>query len=513
MNLIREIQMNKIAFAAFMLGAFTLSPYAKAEEASPAIPAERENLPAASAAETDLPSATRDGLKWSEIRGLGINVKLENDSLVFTGAMPRECAKNRVMSEVESGDGKHKLKIDLPACRNGISHLSAAQQRDLVQVKAAFPARSFDAAVDGEFCLKHSSNNDGEHACDPIMSGGKPLKHESITTVANRRDEAARKEAEELARKEREAAKLRRQAQEQDFMRMATDLCRAGDFQRLGDELEKQRDWFGDLTNVLVELGKAKTKNMESALKKAKTPEELRLAYDALVADPTYDSEKAMEIYGTRRMEMFRASIEDKSQTASALSSVISEMESDLVDLGENKKAKEAAAWAYTSLGNRLRDDKDYSGAENQYEKALRYADSDGKLKIEQEMAKMFLAAAEECLKENKTKPAKCDALAKKARKHMDSAIAHAGRKKGDEAAEELAGMKMEKIQTFGVDGINVKVSGYGSFNPYGGTYDQQKKQMYQTGMQEEYMKRMMQMQMGGSAGAGMMNGGGSFFR
>ena len=41
-------------------------------------------------------------------------------------------------------------------------------------------------------------------------------------------------------------------------------------------------------------------------------------------------------------------------------------------------------------------------------------------------MAKMFLEAAEACLAENKTKPAKCDALAKKARKHMDGAIAAA---------------------------------------------------------------------------------------
>ena len=255
-------------------------------------------------------------------------------------------------------------------------------------------------------------------------------------------------------------------------------------------------------------------KALEDNLRKAKDPEALKVAYDALIADPTIDQEKALETYVTRRSEMFQSAIGDRSKSISELQGVISQYEADMQDVEvENKKIKQGMAWAFTALGDRLRDDKNYSGAETQYEKALRYADVDGKVKIEQEMAKMFLAAAEECLKENKTKPAKCDALAKKARKHMDGAIAAQGRKRGDDAAEELAGMKMEKIQTFGVDGINVKVSGYGTFNPYGGSYDQQKRQVYQTGMQEEYMKRMMQMQMGlGFQGAGTGTGS-SFFR
>lgn len=507
MNVIREMQMNKIAFAALLLGAFTLSLSAKADPA-------KDELPPANS--DDLPAATRDGMKLSEIRGIVSNfsVKIEGDQLVFSGGIPNECAKDRVHGEVESANGQHSLKIDFPKCRNGVSHLTAAQRADLRQLKMAIPAKSFDASVDGKFCLKFSVNGDGEAGCDPIMVGGKQLEHTSTTTLATRRAEEERKEKEaaERARLAEEASSRRQK--EADFLRMATDLCRAGDFARLSDELEKQRDWFGDLTRVLSELGRAKAKSLEDALRKAKDPEALKAAYEALMADPSADSEKALETYVTRRSEMFQSAIGDRSKSIRDMQSVISQYEADMQDVEvENKKIKQGMAWAYTALGDRLRDDKDYSGAETQYEKALRYADVDGKVKIEQEMAKMFLAAAEECLKENKTKPAKCDALAKKARKHMDGAIAAQGRKRGDDAAEELAGMKMEKIQTFGVDGINVKVSGYGTFNPYGGSYDQQKRQVYQTGMQEEYMKRMMQMQMGlGFQGAGTGSGN-SFFR
>ncbi len=495
MTVKKQIEMNKIAFAALLIGAFALNPLAKAEE-----------IPSPAPVEEEIPDVKADGLKFNELKNIteGFGVRVEGDQLVFSGKMPRKCLEGRVMTSVESDatKGEHSIKIDMPACSG--KALSQADRKSMVAVSLAFPAKSFDANIDGKFCLKNSPEGDGKYGCDPILGkDGKQLEHISLATIATH-------EAKEKDRKRLEDEKKVRQDEERNLLTKIGELCRAGDFQTISRELEAAT-WLGDLTKVLNELGLAKTKSLEGAIRKAKNPEDLRVAYDALAADPTYDSDKAVELYGNRRMEMFRSAIEDKSQSVSSLASVIREMESDLGDIGETKKAKEAASWAYTALGNRLRDDKDFTGAENQYEKALRYADLDGKIKIEQEMAKMFLAAAEECLKENKLKPAKCDALAKKARKHMDKAIAAQGRKRGDDAVEALAGMKMEKIQTFGVDGINVKVNGYGTFNPYGGSYDMQKRQVYQTGMQEEYMKRIMQMQVGGMGATS--NSGSSFFR
>jgi hypothetical protein len=346
-------------------------------------------------------------------------------------------------------------------------------------------------------------NGDGEAGCDPILSNNKQLEHVS---------QADRDKAKAAADLLVETSSMKQK--ESDFIRMAGDLCQAGNFQRLGEELEKQRGWFGDLSSILATLGKAKSKSLETALQKAKDPEGLKAAFDSLIADPSADPEKTQEVYLTRRSEMFRSAIEDRGQSVDSLQTVISQYEMDLTDVGaDGKKVKQGISWAHTSLGDRLRDDKDLSGAERQYEKALRFADIDGKVKIQQEMAKMFLSAAEDCLKENKAKPAKCDALAKRARKHMDGAISAQGRKRGEEEAEVLAGMKMEKIQTFGLVGSTAKVSGYGIFNPYGGSYDKLKYQTYQTGMQEAYMQRMLQWQMGGAGLQGAGGSGGSFFR
>lgn len=498
---ISEMQMNKIAFAALLLGAFTLSPFAKAADEAP--PADQS---------PQFAEATQRGLSMSQLKALGVTIeKGTNNAIVFKGAMPEACAKSlQASTVVDYVDGKHVLTIDMPACRNGRPNPPGK----MVIVGSAIQPHNF-TDQDGKFYLRRFMSGDEADPTDDALTGrdGKQIEHTSMATVATAREKTEREKAEKEAKEARELARKDRLAQEGDFIRMVTEQCQAGNFQYIIDELEKQSRWFGDITKIISELGKAKEKALDAKMKAAKTPEELKEAYDALIASGTVDQEKALESYLTKRTSMFEGKINDKGVAVSAQQSEIDSYFADVSDAGEDKKAKQAVVWAHTQLGNRLRDDKDYNGAESQYEKALRHADIDAKLNIEKEMAKMFLEAAEACLAENKTKPAKCDALAKKARKHMDSAIAAAGRKRGDDALEELNGMKMEKIQTFGVDGINVKVSGYGNFNPYGGMYDQRKRQIYQTGMQEEYMKRMMQMQMGvGFQGAGTGSGT-SFFR
>jgi len=498
----REIQKNKLALAALLLGAFTLNPMASALDpapetfqANPVLDPELE--------EEQLLAAERDGMKWGELKRVApdFTVKIEGDMIVFSGSMPKECAKGRSMSEVESSKGQHALKINLPNCANGLGSLTTLQQKERVQIKGAFPAKSFDSNQDGVFCLLYSATGDDEMKCDTIMIGKEQLAHISVDS----QDQSIRKT--ELSKKEK------------DLKSKVGLLCKQGDFQTLGLELEAAAEWLGDLTTILDQIGKAKVQSLTKSLKKAKDPEELKLAYEALLAEDI-DPEVALNSYVSRRLEMSKAQIANRSLSIAALEDEIGNVESDLEEVDAFDDNKAAIAWFHVELGNRLAEDKDYDGAEKQYTSALRTSDQAGKVKIEKEMAKMFLAAAEACQEENKLKPGKCDALAKKAQKHMDKAIAQQSRVRGEEALEELNGMKLEKIQQFGMPGVQIKVSGFGIYNPYGGAYDQRKVQMYQTGQQELYMQMMMQRQM---QQQGMGNGmqqqgmggasGGSHFR
>jgi|GEM_PF-5555710 len=494
MNVKFEMQMKKLAFAALLLGAFTLNPMAKADDE----PVE------------ELPDSKSDGMKLTELKSKIENLKfrIEGDQLIITGKLPKKCAAGRVSSDVayDAAKKEHGLKIDLPGCKDKV--LTELEKKQTTPMLVAFPAKNFEVNSDGKFCLKHSSDGDGIFACDPILGAdGKQLEHTSAATLT-----AARVKVEQdAALKARRAS---REAKEKDLLKKVDLLCKAGDFAGISLELEAASEFLGDISKILDQVGVAKVKAAENALKKASTPEELRLAYDALIAEG-FDAEEATKIFVERRLLIGKDAATAKARSVSGSEDAIRELENDLIDIGAFEDNKTSIGYLYFELGTRLAGEKDYDGAESQYKKALNYADNKGKVKIEQEMAKMFLAAAEACQEENKTKLAKCDALAKKAEKHASSMIAAQARIKGDDALEELNAMKAEKIQQFGISVVKVKVAGYGEYNPYGGAFAQRKQMMYQTGMQELYMQRMMQQQIGGQ---GMGNGlgagtGGSFLR
>lgn len=494
MNVKFELQMKKLALAALLLGVFTLNPMAKAEDE----PAE------------DLPDSKSDGMKLSELKNKVENLKfrIEGDQLIITGKLPKKCAVGRISSDVafDAVKKEHALKLDLPGCKDKV--LTELEKKQTTPMLVAFPAKTFEVNSDGKFCLKHSSDGDGIFACDPILGAdGKELVHTSAATLASKKE----KIEQDAALKARRAS---REKKEKDLLAKVDLLCKAGDFAGISLELEAASEFLGDISNILEQVGKAKVKGAENALKKASNPEDLRLAYDALISEG-FDAEEATKLYVDRRLQLGKDAATGKARSVSGAEDAIRDLENDLRDVGVFEDHKTSIGYLYFELGTRLAGDKDYGGAESQYNKALQYADNKGKVKIEQEMAKMFLAAAEACQEENKTKLAKCDALAKKAEKHANSMIAAQGRIKGDDALEELNAMKAEKIQQFGISVVKVKVAGYGEYNPYGGAFAQRKQQMYQTGMQELYMQRMMQMQMGGQGmGAGLGTGtGGSFLR
>ena len=153
------------------------------------------------------------------------------------------------------------------------------------------------------------------------------------------------------------------------------------------------------------------------------------------------------------------------------------------------------------------------------YESAAEYGDNSEKAKVQAEIAKMYRDAVDACIADAKEKGKgfnRCDALAKKEKKHMNDAIKAQGRVKGDDSMEALAGMKQEKIARFGMDGnFNfMYIQGYGSFNRMGGSYDSEKFSAYQQSQQQFLMNMMMRQSMGAygaQPGAGGESGG--FFR
>lgn len=525
MNVKREMQMNKLALAALLLGVFTLSPLASADpvdsdsdaeavaseaaEINEPKPVKTSRAPAAKAKikeedepaddiEEGLVKAQPRGLTLSQLKNISgnIEIKLEGEMLVITGSMPAACAKDRSMSEVKSGDGKHALMIDLPNCRNGISHLSKAQKNQLIMVTSAFPAKKFDD-VDGKFCLEHTSSGEAEKiACDFIKINGKELAHESSAT--KKAKEAKLQLASERSDEQKKQARI---------VSNITNFCRQGDYDAISLELEAARGFLTDITPILEQLAKSKIKKADSALRRAKNAGELRLAFDNLVAQGG-DMEAAEKEFKERRLSMFK-DLANSGTTLSKgkLEDAVAEFEADMAELSDPEAStdtKNAAGWMYAEIAGRFRDEEQYDKAEELYTKAMRYANTDGKIAAEKEMAKMFKTAADACLAKNKTKPAKCDALAKKAQKHGEKVVAMLGKKGGD-AADEANAMKIELIQTFGVPVVQMKVSGYGIYNPYGGTFAQQKAQMYQAGIQEQMVQMRIQMQM--QQAGGVMNG------
>jgi len=287
--------LHKVALAALVLGVFSLNPLAKADE-------------------EQLPEAKRDGLKWGELRSLSANtfsVRVDGDMLVFTGSIPKGCATGRAMSEVDSGEGRHALTINLPNCPQGDTSRLSTDDKKLVQVKAAFPAKAFNSSVDGKFCLLYSANGDGEAGCDPIMVGGKQLEHVSQGTLVqrasaeqDRRDTAAR---EAQARRERED----RERKEKALIEKLKLLCKQGDFVGFGAEIEAARAFLGDVTKIIEQMDAVKKKFFEDAIKKAKA-DDVKTAYENYLqaaSENGWDTEEVTAAYVARRIDLMKEAV------------------------------------------------------------------------------------------------------------------------------------------------------------------------------------------------------------
>ncbi|HEY8280345.1 MAG TPA: hypothetical protein VIH99_12020, partial [Bdellovibrionota bacterium] len=537
-------EMQKVAFAALMLGVFSLSPTAKAEEQAislerqPAVSTsekKQDRLDAGSnvvksATETvsdeviaeednidpNAPDAIQDGMHMSDMAkiGQGFKISLNGNKLVFSGRILKRCA-NGITVDVQTREladkVEHGLKINVPDCTNFQARKSDRLNSNFTTVNYAFPKDLIiNSSLSGNVCLLVAANINDPLECEALTgSDGKALNYVSQTAI----DAAAKVE---VAKKEKADADKKADA----LVAKLDMLCQKGDMVGFGKELEAAQSVLGNIIQYLDMADDAFMKKYIRDIKTAKDADAAAEAYDNFLSASSergWDTEEVEKAYVERRVSLLDEVLKDEIP-AGKKAAAIREFASALRDLDNYREHKPRIAVAYSQLAHDLAVAGDYDGAEANAERAMEFASAEQRLQLEQELAKMFNEAAEQCLAENKLSPGKCDRLAQKAKKHVNGAMAAQKGIGGDGSLEALAAMKSEKIQMFGVDGYTTNVSGYGAYNMTGGEYDVKKMQAFQQGQQERYMQMIMQRNMGGysngmpGAGAGSGAGTSAFF-
>jgi hypothetical protein len=554
-------ELHKVALAALVLGVFSLSPTANAESllhrlgferipsatapsaasvvgapaprvAAPAIaPAPFANDPGVADADGSglelADSNDSSGMSLAKLRTIssGFGIEIKDDMVVMKGAIPRKCAIGATFSMntvpgVDGKPGQHQISFipgencDKPSADKAMVKLSSAS---LFGPGKALP----DNSVDGDICIAHSEN--GASACD-VVPNAKYVSHNSILKDAADKQSVAEMKAKALREKEQAA---KRENEEKALLVKLNILCKQGDFEGFGKEVEAFRRQLGDINQFMTKIEGVKQKYFAEQINKAKDIDSIKDAYqaylDASEASGGWDTDDVTSKYADKRVEMLTSTVKDTSLSAERRAGAIRDLASDLRDMDLYDKAHKSRIGAsYVDLANSLKesgsnDDRSkYADAEKYFREAEQFAEGDMKVKIEAEIAKMYRAATDACLDDAKEKGKgfnTCDALAKKEKSSMDAAIKAQGHVKSDGSLEALAGMKQEKIARFGQDGYSMNVSGYGSLNRAGGSYDATKYTDYSLAQQQAQMQMLMKQQMGGQAMPGSTGGSSGFFQ
>lgn len=512
-----KCEFYKVALAALILGVFSLNPFAHADVAvepsggnpdmtlnadgsiptEDAAPADEEESADSIDWDSSLVEAEQVGMSLGQIRKISktFGMKIKDGQLVFSGNIPASCTNNARAEFDTSESGTIRLTVDFPDCRNGVPE---DDNSGMVAVSSAIDPLDLDA--DGNICLlvKPNSMDDGE--CKPVNGpGGVQLSFKTSRTI---QQESEYRAVDALVNK-------------------VEMLCKKGDFQQISNEVEGLGEVIGDVTDLLdkIELAKQarEQKEYKNAISKARDADEARDAFATYLdkaSSAGWDTEKVAASFVSKQFDLLQEILKDGELSTSDKVSAIQNFEADAKENGLKKDNKKNVLWAYSELASGLQEEGNYAAAEQYFTKAISYANKEEIVTLESTMAKMYSDAYQACLEEAGMKVGKCDKLAKAIKKHTDKAITAQGKiKGGDDSLEALAMMKQERIQMFGAANYKYSVPGYGIYNPYGGSLDAAKAQMYQQSLQQMMQQQQMQQQMGQMGmqpGGG--EGGGGFF-
>lgn len=478
-NAKREYLMKKIAVAALMMGIY--SPLAQAAVS----PKDGVSLEELSQIVTDL-----------EVQKVGTTVR-------FAGLLPKRCAESVIPLKADYKDGKHLIKISMPACDQNFKPDAADEMVDAADYLNEVKLKDSD----GELMLMHYKAG-SRLASDRVqMQGlpgkdGKALSHISAATAEQKRIEAEQEEAEKAALAEEEAANQAKVERLQDLQAKVVSYCKTGDFAGLGQEIEMAADVLEDVTTLMENVAETQKKALLKKLDKAADVDELKEAHEAFVAAAAingWDEDAASKKFIEKRFDLIKELASDAKANEAKISDVDSELrawnkELRSLDKGEHRKQQKVFGEIYFDLGAHAATKGDIAQAVSLYDRSKDFGDAATKIKVDGEVAKLYTKQFKECLAKNPSKMETCDQYKDQAKARATSIGEQLA---ANGTAEQVESFKAEYITTFG--GTTVSAPGIGSVSPtQPGTFDQLKQQKYQEYMMQQQMlmqQKMMGMQ------------------
>lgn len=468
---------EKIGALAIGLAAFGFTGLATAQTAPVDAPVDAEEK-----VEALLP---KEGVSLQELQTITnrrLEFHLDGRTLRAAGAIPERCAKDADMIVLTPEEGKHLVMIRMPRCEGEFRPVKGEK---MVAASSVFPRREL-SDHDGKVFLKHLRAGDE----DTIARNVAP----ELLRDARGAEMSVVSEATKAARVR--AAKI------DDLAKRIDRLCKNGEFEGVGQEIENARDLLGDVSALLEKKDEIEKKRHLQALEKAKNADEAKKAFEALVeaADKNgWELEPIETAYVKKRTAILRGLVEgvkDNEGALAAAEKAINDWKNELQGMNSElfKAQQRELAANYYDLSKAARESSPSKSAAL-LEKAKAMGPKTAHDRMDGEIAESYAEAFKECVKgKSPQKAAKCQKeFAKKSQAAADRVKDRLEKKasKDEDAQEELAGFMEQYYATYGA-GPSYYMSGFGWMNPqYPGALQTFQYQAAQEYVQQQYMKQM----------------------
>ncbi|MCO5142460.1 MAG: hypothetical protein M9962_05150 [Oligoflexia bacterium] len=440
--------------------------------------------------------SAKDGLSIQELEKItsrgSFEVNKNGDEVSFAGVIPARCAKDALPPAYLYEAGKHIITLRLPNCENGFKWEKDDKKVSLSSVFGAIKLQD----ESGEIVFRHFKEGD-EASKNRIQDNvwkdakGNPVKHISTADI----------EAEETT-KLVAANKKERERQFDELAERIGQYCEAGNFEGLTAELEAQREFFGDISKILADVGKLQNQQLEKDLEVAETPDDavgLIEAYKIAARSNGWDEDALDKKYIERRVDLINSAIEDldENEDYEKVAKMIREFDSDLRSRSRtlHRENRDKVAALYAEIGTYAANHNDLKAADRYFEKAHKISDSEGKTKIDAFMAKEYASAFKKCVEKDASKMKACeDKFYEKSRNYAER-IKNRKENAADSSDEDAAASaeyNAEFAAAYGA-GPYFQYAGFGMLHPYlPSAFETFKRDAYMKYMQEQQMKAMM---------------------
>ncbi|NUM88840.1 MAG: hypothetical protein HUU37_06530, partial [Bdellovibrionales bacterium] len=376
----------------------------------------------------------KEGVSLQELQTITarrLEFRLEGRTLRAAGAIPERCAKDADMIVLPPEEGKHLVMIRMPKCEDSFRPVKGEK---MVAASSVFPRREL-ADHDGKVFLRHlragDEDTEARNAVPELLRDARGAEM-VIVSEATRAARARAERIDELAKR-------------------VDRLCRSGEFEGVGQEIEAARDLLGDVSALLDKKDDLEKKRLHANLEKAKNAAEAKKAFDSLVeaADRGgWDMEPIEAAYVKKRTAILRATVQDVKEGEGAVAAAekaLVEWKSELQGMNSDlyKANQRELAAGYYDLARAARDSSPARSAAL-LEKAKSMGPKSAHDRLDGEIAESYAEAFKECVKgKSPQKAAKCQKeFAKKSQTAADRVKDRLEKKaaKDEDAQEELQG-------------------------------------------------------------------------